>query len=175
MPLCRTHRLARATIQLAALIGIPYGSIFEVKGRDMEVLDSNELFEDIELPQGASDPSSGREPPLSGQVSSQVYVSAGLSTMPTWDSGDPSSALDNRDFHDTNTAQRLKPEEIKEMRNKGASGQEIIQVGRRIDASLSISLGRFRLTQTERQLLDDLSNGHLTGPGGGLANLRQED
>ncbi len=36
-------------------------------------------------------------------------------------------AEDNRDFVDTNTAQKLTPADIKELRSKGASGSEIIE------------------------------------------------
>ena len=80
-------------VSLSPLIGEPFGSFFEVSGKNVRKLSE----EDLDNQQAIS--------------SSATSISGG----------------DNRSFSDTNTAQKLTPGEIDELRAQGATGKDIIQ------------------------------------------------
>lgn len=91
----RKIRMGKSFYSLKPIIGEPYGSIFEIKGKSLvKVKAGGRLFPD----------------PVAAE---------------TGDVDEPST--DNRDYYDTNSAQQLSDQSIADLRNGGASGQEIIQ------------------------------------------------
>lgn len=123
----------------------------QIKGKDLVPIQSNELFEDIAIPDGACTFSTtfsllyatsrrARAPlveqslfPRCLQTRStrvrQVILSLSwsMSAADGAERNDPGET-DNRDFSDTNTAQRLTADDVRQLKEGGASGQELLQV-----------------------------------------------
>ncbi|TFJ84687.1 hypothetical protein NSK_004151 [Nannochloropsis salina CCMP1776] len=100
-------RLGRVTISLSGLIGVPYGSVLEVHpDRLVPLPGATELYEDLSV----------------GDMDGNDFARGGA-PLGEYDG----VSLDNRNFADTNTAQRLSMEEVEELKRSGASGQAIIQ------------------------------------------------
>ena len=102
-------RLGRVNISLSGLIGVPYGSVLEVHPDGLIPLPgTNELYEDLAV----------------GDMDGNEFTrGGGPASVGEYDG----ATSDNRDFTDTNTAQRMTMVEIEELKKSGASGHAIIQ------------------------------------------------
>lgn len=102
-------RLGRVNISLSGLIGVPYGSVLEVHPDGLIPLPgTNELYEDLTV----------------GDMDGNEFTrGGGPARVGEYDG----ATSDNRDFTDTNTAQRMTMVEIEELKKSGASGHAIIQ------------------------------------------------
>lgn len=105
-----TMRLGRTNVCLGGLLGVPYGTVLEVpaSGRLVPLPGTTELYEDLTV----------------GDLDGGDFTRGGApAAMAEYDG----STRDNRDYGDTNTAQRMTMEEIEKLKKTGASGQAIIQ------------------------------------------------
>jgi tRNA (adenine-N(1)-)-methyltransferase non-catalytic subunit len=113
------QKICRSKVSTKGLVGAPYGTVFQVSGRQLVCVEDTKELDMLDVPVEyfASD----LPPPTSSSSSSSSSSSGG----PGDDEG--VVAGDNRGYVDSNTAQRLKPDDIKQMRAAGASGKTIIQ------------------------------------------------
>jgi tRNA (adenine-N(1)-)-methyltransferase non-catalytic subunit len=86
----KTVRIGKAFVSLAAIVGCPYGSIFEIQGKHL------------------------------------IAVSGGLVPLDAGDGAMPDMDTSNKEYHDSNDSQELSTDKLAEMKDAGASGQEII-------------------------------------------------
>lgn len=93
------QKIARKRVTVKNMIGRPFGSIFEIEQSHLKYIpgDSASIIDDLNSDIFSADP--------------QAEQAIG----------------DNRGYSDTNSAQKLKSEDIEQMRSAGASGSEIIQ------------------------------------------------
>jgi len=75
----------------------------------------------------APEPSSSNSPGGGGGAAAAMAVGAGAPPLPSVTDYD-GSAMDNRDYSDTNTAQKLTHEDLAALKAEGKTGQAIIQV-----------------------------------------------
>ena len=98
------QKLFKKNVDVTCMVGQPLGSIFELQGDTLVRLTDSELYAG-ELTEVRSD-------------EKEVIATEGSATV---------SKGDNRNYVDTNTAQRLKPAEVRALRESGTKGEEIIQ------------------------------------------------
>lgn len=91
------QKVCKTYISMKNVIGTPYGSVFHVAGKDLELASLQPV---------------GRE----GEQKDDEEGAEGGSLR-----------KDNRGLNDTNTSQKLKDADIREMRKQGCSGEEIIK------------------------------------------------
>lgn len=92
------QKVCKTYISMRNVVGTPYGSVFHVAGKDLELASLQPMGREEEKEEGAGGAAGG------GRLSK-----------------------DNRGLNDTNTSQKLKDADIREMRKKGCSGEEIIK------------------------------------------------
>ena len=118
-------KICRSKVSTKGLVGIPYGTVFQIAGRQLvQVKDEKEL-DMLDAPTeyfasssgSSSSSSSGMEGEGNGEKEGQAP--GDITTI--------TAAGDNRGYADTNTAQKLTPDEIKQMRQSGATPKAIIQ------------------------------------------------
>ena len=100
------QKLFKRSVDVTCLIGQPYGCIFELQGDSLVRVAETELFDEKRAVVSEGDYEEGRH---STTLSSTV------------------SKGDNRNFTDTNTAQKLSQAEVMELRLSGAKAEDIIQ------------------------------------------------
>ena len=130
-----TQKLFKKQVDVSNLVGAPYGSIFEVVGNKVErIYDQTELFRDEDLAEwdeneatntkiaaAAGSEEEGRDSSTSTSKGKRKKDSS------QGQEGNSSNKGDNRNYHDTNTSQKMSSTDIEQMRQSGASGTEIIQ------------------------------------------------
>jgi len=106
------HKFFKEQISVRNLIGAPFGSVFQINGRQLDRVADESLFDQEDFM------SDGKE--------EQADVPSSSSSS----SGGSNQALsrgDNRNINDFNTAQKLKDSDIHLLREAGASGLDIIK------------------------------------------------
>ena len=120
-------KICRSKVSTKGLVGVPYGTVFQIAGRQLvQVKDEKELdILDAPTEYFAASSSSSSS---SGSSSSSSSSSNGMENG--GNGGEDITTViagDNRGYADTNTAQKLTPDEIKQMRQSGATPKAIIQ------------------------------------------------
>ncbi len=93
-------------------MGVPFGSVFELGHRTLKMVKEYDITEAV--PEVAT----------GGMYLSFIECSKNVADIACKDATD---AGDNSKFMDSNTAQKLKMEDIQELREQGASGSDIIR------------------------------------------------
>ena len=116
-------KICRSKVSTKGLVGVPYGTVFQIAGRQLvQVKDEKEL-DMLDAPTEYFASSSSSSSGSSSSSSSGIVGGGNGEDITTV----TAAAGDNRGYADTNTAQKLTPDEIKQMRQSGATPKAIIQ------------------------------------------------
>lgn len=122
-----SQKLFKKQVDVTNLIGAPYGSIFEVVGNKVErVKGQKELFQDEDLAEWDENEGVSAKA-AAGVASGSSSTGSSRSGKEQGASSDSLLRGDNRNYHDTNTSQKMSSTDIAEMRKSGATGKDIIQ------------------------------------------------
>lgn len=94
------QKIGKFRIKVGAIVGTPYGSVFEVANKELVMTSFSETTNMMEEIQDGTS--------VDNESSSSVVV-------------------DNRHYHDSNTAQKLNHDDIQKLRDEGSSGTNIIK------------------------------------------------
>ena len=120
-------KICRSKVSTKGLVGVPYGTVFQIAGRQLiQVKDEKEL-DILDAPTEYFASSSSSSSAGSNSSSSSSSSSNGMESGKNGEDITTVIAGDNRGYADTNTAQKLTPDEIKQMRQSGATPKAIIQ------------------------------------------------
>ncbi len=100
------QKLFKRNVDVTCLVGQPYGCIFELQGDSLVRVAETELFDEKDIVDVKGDETEGV-----ASTASSSSVTKG----------------DNRNFTDTNTAQKLSQAQVMALRSSGVKGEDIIQ------------------------------------------------